>query len=164
MISIWMLKICGKSICRLLELIFKECILNGIFLSEWKKGNGVPIHKKNNRQCLENYHLVSLLPICGKILECLIFNEMFLFLIKNGLILQNEQGFKPGDFCVNQFLSITHEIYKLSDDGFDVRSVFLDISKAFNKVWHEGIIFKLKQNGISGKFLNLLCDFLRKRK
>ena len=42
--------------------------------------------------------------------------------------------------------------------------VFLDISKAFDKVWHEGLIFKLKQNGISGNLLNLLCDFLRNRK
>ena len=48
--------------------------------------------------------------------------------------------------------------------GFDVRCVFLDISKAFDKVWHEGLIFKLKQNDISGNLLNLLCDFLRNRK
>ena len=50
MISIRMLKICGKSICRPLELIFSECISNGVFPSEWKKGNVVPIHKKNDRQ------------------------------------------------------------------------------------------------------------------
>ena len=50
------------------------------------------------------------------------------------------------------------------DDGFDVRRVFLDISKAFDKVWHEGIIFKLKQNDTFGELLNLLCDFLRNRK
>ena len=89
---------------------------------------------------------------------------MFPFFIKNGQISQNQSGFKPGDSCVNQLLSITHEIYKSFDDGFDVRSVFLDISKAFDKVWHEGIIFKLRQNGISGQLLNLLCDFLRNRK
>ena len=48
--------------------------------------------------------------------------------------------------------------------GLKVRCVFLDISKAFDKVWHEGLIFKLKQNGISGNLLNLLCDFLTNRK
>ena len=84
--------------------------------------------------------------------------------LKNSLISQNPSGFKPGDSCVNQLLSITHEIYKSFDDGFDVRSIFLDISEVFSKVWHEGIIFKLKQNGISGVLLNLLCDFLRERK
>ena len=89
---------------------------------------------------------------------------MFLLFIKNGLILQNQSGFKTGDSCVNQLLSLTHEIYKSFDDGLDVRSVFLDISKALDKVWHEDIIFKLKQNGISAELFNLLCDFLRNRK
>ena len=60
---------------------------------------------------------------------------------------------------------MTHEIYKLVGDGCDVRSVFLDISKAFSKeVWHEGIIFKLKQRVIYDGLFNLLCDFLRMRK
>ena len=47
---------------------------------------------------------------------------------------------------------ITHDIYKFFDDGFESRGVLPDISKAFNKVWHEGLIYKLKQNGISGSF------------
>ena len=89
---------------------------------------------------------------------------MFKFFIENELISPNQSGFKPGDSCINQLLAITHEIYKSFDDGFEVRGVFLDISKAFDKVWHEGLIFKLKQNGISGNLLNLLCDFLRNRK
>ena len=50
------------------------------------------------------------------------------------------------------------------DDGFEVSGVFLDISKAFDKVWHNGIIFKLKQNGISGKLVSVLSDFLKARK
>ena len=70
--------------------------------------------------------------------------------------MQKEAAFKPGDSCVNQRFSSTHEICKSFDDEFDVRSVFLDISKAFNKVCHEGIILKLKQNGIFGELLNLL--------
>ena len=69
------------------------------------------------------------------------------------LISPNQSGFKPDDYCINQLLAITHEIYKSFDDGFEVRGVFLDISKAFGKVWHEGLIFKLKQNGISGNSL-----------
>ena len=137
-----------------IAMIWSEYVSNGVFPSKWKKGNAVPIHKKNERQCFENCCPVSLLPNCGKILEPFIFKEMLPFFIKNGLISQNQSGFKPGDSCINQALSITHEIYKSFDDGFDVRSVFLDISKAFDKVWHEGIIFKLKQNGISGELLN----------
>ena len=107
---------------------------------------------------------MSLLPICGKILERLMFNEMFNFFIENKLISSNQSGFKPGDSCINQLLSITHEIYESFDVGLEVRSVFLDISKAFDKVWHDGIIYKLTQNGISGNLLNLLEDFLKERK
>ena len=59
---------------------------------------------------------------------------MFRFFLDNKLITTNHSGFKPGDFCIKQLLSITHEIYKSFDDGLEVRSVFLDISKAFDKV------------------------------
>ena len=86
------------------------------------------------------------------------------FFIEKKLISPNQSGFKPGDSCINQFLAITHEIYKSFDDGFEVRSGSLDISKAFDKVWYEGLIFKLKKNDISGNLPNLLCDFLRNRK
>ena len=92
------------------------------------------------------------------------FNEMFNFFIENKLISSNQSGFKLGDSCINQLLSITHEIYKSFDVGLEVRSAFLDISKAFHKVWHDGIIYKLTQNGISGNLLNLLEDFLKERK
>ena len=105
-----------------------------------------------------------MLPICGKILERLIFSEISRFLIENNFISSNQSGFNPGDSCINQLLSITHEICKSFDDGFEVRGVFLDISKAFDKVWHKGIIFKLQQNGISGKLLRVLSDFLKDRK
>ena len=79
---------------------------------------------------------------------------MFGFFIKNDLISQHQSGFKPGDSCINQSLSVTHEICKWLDKGFHVSSVFLDISEVFNKVWHDGIICKLKQNGMSNNNIN----------
>ena len=79
------------------------------------------------------------------------------------IVAPNPSGFKLSDSCINELLSITHEIYSPFDDGFEVRSVFLDISKAFDKVWHEGYIFKLKQNGISDGLLNILSDFVRNK-
>ena len=93
----------------------------------------MPIHKENNKQCLVSYPPLSLLPVCSKILECLIINEMFPFFIKNGLISPNPSCLKPGDFNFNQILSTTRKICKSFNDGFNARSVFLDISKTFNK-------------------------------
>ena len=100
-----------KSIYKHLEIIFKHCIETGVFSSEWKKTNIVPIHKKGDRQTLESYGPVLPLPICGKILEGLLFNEMFNFFIEKKLISSNQSGFKLGDSCINQLLSITHEMY-----------------------------------------------------
>ena len=159
-ISIRMLKMCGSAIYKPLVIIFKKCLDTGIFPSEWKKGNIVPTHKNGDKQTLKNYRSVSLLSVCGKTLERLMFNEMFKFFIVNELISSNQSGFKLGDSCVNQLVSITHEIYKSFDEGHEVRGVFVDISKPFDKVWQDGITFKLTQNGISGNLLKLLRDFL----
>ena len=89
---------------------------------------------------------------------------MFEFFIANNLISKNQPGFRPGDSCINQLPSITHEVYQSFDDNLEVGDVFLDISKAFDKVWHKGLILKLKQNDISYKILNIITHFLSFRK
>ena len=144
-----MIKICGNSICRPLKLIFQSCLESGKFSTKCKKSNVVPVHKRSDKQILKNYRPISLLPIVGKIFERLLYARMFEFFIANSLISKKQSGFRLGDSCINQILSIAHENYKSFDDNLEVRALFLDISKAFDKVWHNGLIFKLKQNGIS---------------
>ena len=103
----------------------------GVFPQNWKKANVVSIHKKSDKRSTKNYRPVSLPPVCGEIFERLLYN-MFYFFIENDLMSQTQPGSKPGDSCINQLLSITHEIYKSFDDMWEVRGVFLDISKAFD--------------------------------
>ena len=81
------------------------------------------------------------------------------------LLNPNQSGFRPSDSCINQLLAITHEIFEAFDckPSLEVRSVFLDISKAFDKVWHEGLLYKLKSMGISGELYNLLENYLSGR-
>ena len=69
---------------------------------------------------------------------------MFGFFLDKGLISANQSGFKPGDSCINQLLSITHNIYKSFDYSYEIRGVFLDILKAFDNIWHDGLVFKLQ--------------------
>ena len=85
------------------------------------------------------------------------------YFIDNNLITPKQSGFRTGDSCINQLLSITHDIFNSFDNGWEVRGVFLDISKAFDKEWPDGLIYKLQQNEIKGKLLCLLIDFLDNR-
>ena len=117
------------------------------------KGKCYPSSKKGDKQIINNYRPVSLLPIYSNIFEKIIFNSLFEYLEDNKLLINcNQSGFRSGDSCVHQFLSITHEIYKSFDanPSLEVRGIFLDISKAFDRVWHDGLLYKLKLLGICG--------------
>ena len=96
----------------------------------------------------------------------IIFNNLYAYLHRNNLITKNQSGFRPGDSTTNQLLCLLDEIHQASDStkSLEVRAVFLDISKAFDKVWHYGLLFKLEQNGISGNLLRLLQNYLNDRK
>ena len=80
------------------------------------------------------------MPIFGKIFEKIIFNKIYNFLLEENLPNPNQSGFRPSDSCINQLISIALEIFKVFDcnPSLEVRLVFSDISKAFDKVWHEG--------------------------
>ena len=119
-ISIRMLKISSDSICRHLHIIFKTYSRTGKFPLEWKKASIVSIHGKGDRQTIINYRPVSLLPICGKIFERVLYNELFNFLLDNHLIFSKQSGFRPGDSCINQLLSINHEILSAFNIGLEV--------------------------------------------
>ena len=105
------------------------------------------------------------MPICGKIFEKIIFNNLYTFFEANNILSPCQSGFRKGDSCISQLLAITQEIFLNFDanPSLDTRGVFLDISKAFDKVWHEGLLFKLKTYGISGSLLKLIKHFLSNR-
>ena len=159
-----MLKLCPTEIAVPLRMIFQKCIDTGSFPDFWKLANVQPVHKKNDRQIKSNYRPISLLPLCGKILEKIIFDHVYSFLDNNRLISTMQSGFRPGDSCIYQLISITSDIFKNFEKHDETRALFLDISKAFDKVWHEGLIFKLKSNGISGNLLTFFENYLLNRK
>ena len=164
-ISVRMVKICDDSIKKPLSIIYKNCITTGIYPNAWKKSNIVPVHKKGDKQFVNNYRPVSLLPIFGKVFEKILFNSIFEYLQENCLLCDNQSGFQPSDSCEYQLLSIVHDIYASFDCNppKDVRGIFLDISKAFDRVWHEGLIYKMKCIGMTGVPLKLLQNILQNR-
>ena len=115
-----------------------------------KKANVVPIHEKESTNLPKNYRpkwlwvrfplqSISLVPIFRKIHERIIFKELFNHFHQNKLFTRYQSGFLHGDSSISQLLSIVHEINSSfdCDPTTDVSEVFLDISKAFDKVWHE---------------------------
>ena len=99
-----MIKMCDESLVRPLSVIFRSSLNSCIYPNTWKKANVIPIHKKDGKQCVNNYQPVSLLPVFGTVLEKLIFNETYSFFDREKLLNTNQSGFRPSDSCVNQLL------------------------------------------------------------
>ena len=106
-----------------------------------------------------------MLLICGKLFDKLIFDEICDHLVKNDLLTSNQSRFRPGDSAINHLLSITYCMYTAFEElpSRETRAVFLDIFKAFDKVWHEGLLFKLECNGVSCRLLAVIRSYLSNR-
>ena len=153
MISIWMVKLFDASPCKPLELILKSCLESGKFPLELKKAIVIPAHKKGDKQILKNYCPISSLPIAEKIFEKILYNNISIFLKKSNLISLNQLRFKSDDSYINQLLSITHEIYV---NHLTMVLMFV--------VLHKSLLYKSKQNRISGNLLDTMTEILNSRK
>jgi hypothetical protein len=134
------------------------------FPTAWKNAQVVPIFKKGDPSLCTNYRPISLLPCLSKVFEKLLFDHIYNFLISNKLLVPNQSGFIHGDNTVNQLMSICNNISLHFENGEEVVGVFLDLTKAFDKVWHEGLKYKLQKIGISGHIFELLSSYLHERK
>jgi hypothetical protein len=122
-----------------------------------------PVFKKDERYFKNNYRPVSLLPRLSKICEKIIFARLYDFLMEFGFLHPFQSGFRPGHSTISQLTYIIHQIYQCLENGKEVRAVFLDISKAFDRVWHEGLISRLKYLGVRGPLLTWLQSYFSGR-
>ena len=118
------------------------------------------MHKKSSKQYADNCWPVSLLCILGKISERNIFKHVYNHFRENSLITRWQSGFLPESSTVTQLLEMYHQCYNAINECKDLRMVYLDISKAFDRVWHKGLLFKLKKFGIGGNLLKWFSDYL----
>ena len=128
-ISGQMLLFCDDSVVLPLKIIFENILLTSTYPDIWKLANVTPIFKKGDKQLIKNYRTISLLPICGKMFEKIIFNNLYSYLNENNLITKNQPGFRPGGSTTNQLLYLVNEIHQAfeSPKSLEVRAVFLDI-------------------------------------
>ena len=163
MISNKILKEAALPLAEPLSDIFNKSFLSGKFPTSWKCPNVIPIHKKGDRQVTSNYRPISLLSNISKLQERIVHKRLYTHCMENNLLTPHNSGFKPLDSTVNRLIHLTDLIYSGLDDKRDILITFLDISKAFDRVWHTGLLHKLREFGISGPLLKWFSDYLENR-
>ena len=148
-------------ISKLLNLIFKS----GVYPDTWKIANITPVHKKNGAKTDKtNWRPISILPTLSKLAESVIHNRILRHLLDNNIITDKQAAYLPKDSTTNQLVYIVHQIKANWIKKKISHACFLDISAAFDAVWHNALIAKLKQINVIGKPLELLRSYLNNRK
>ena len=143
--------------------LFNQSLRTGTVPIKYKKANVCPVPKKGELSLVSNYRPISLLNSENKLFERLVFKYLFNHLCDNNLS-SLKSGFIPGDSSVNQLTFLYNTFCKAIDSGKEVRAVFCDISKAFDRVWHDGLICKIRAAGVTGEVLAWFNRFLSNRR
>ena len=146
-IPAYLLKRCSVVIAPSLTALFELSLQQGVFPSEWKAANVVPIPKKGDTHEVTNYRPVSLLSQVSKVLERLIFSQVSSF-VENSLY-DLQHGFRCKRSCVTQLLSVLHDLGRTLDSGKETDLIYLDFAKAFDSVSHSKLLFKLNLRSTS---------------
>ena len=159
-----LIKTFNTNLIKPLTLLFNRSLQLGQVPSQWKMANVSAIFKgKGSEDDPSNYRPISITSCVGKILEKIIFKYLYNYLQENQILTKFQSGFRPKDSTVNQLLEIYHTIIENLDNQKDIKFIFCDVSKAFDKVWHKGLLHKLQKYGITGNMLNWFNSYLSGR-
>ena len=146
------------SLCKLLN----KSLSLGTLPEDWKLANVVPAFKKGDKEHCENYRPISLLSIISKVLEPCVFINIKCHL--SHVIDKCQHGFLQGKSCVTNLLETFDYIGRILDNGGRVDTVYLDMSKAFDRISHKKLITKLKECGIGDSLLKWFQSYLSGRR
>jgi len=136
-----LLKHCAHILAKPLAHIFRLSLVHGYFPSVWKIADVVALHKKKSKSNPCNYRPISLLPIVSKVFESVVASRLKRFIHPH--LNPKQFGFRPGHTSLDMLTDLSQRWCDALHAGGEVRAVALDISKAFDKVWHEGLLYKL---------------------
>ena len=131
---------------KVLTRIFNKSLSMAKFPRIWKRANVLPIFKKAEAFIASNYRPVSLLSILAKVFEKIVFKHLYNYFRDHFLITIWQSGFLPGSSTITQLIEIYDQFCNAVNSGKEIRVVFLDISKAFDRVWHRGLLYKLRRS------------------
>ena len=149
------------SLSRLLNNLFQL----GVFPDSWKIAHITPIFKRvGSKNSKTNYRPISILPTLSKVCESIIHERLLSHCTHYNLITERQAAYLKGDSTMTQLIYLVHQIRKSWGQAKLSHGLFLDISAAFDKVWHKGLLAKLEQIGISGAFLTIFQSYLSNRR
>lgn len=158
------LKECASILKTPLRMAFNKFLSNGHFPDIWKVANLTPIPKGGVSNETKDYRPISVTSNIGKILERVVYDHMIEFLLSNNLIFKYQAGFLANNSTETQLIELYHQICSEIDKRHGIQFVFCDYSKAFDKVWHKGLLKKIKSHGIDGNLLHWFESYLVNRK
>ena len=162
-IPVTVLRHCAPELSSILSKIFNLCLKSSTFPTCWKQAVVVPVPKKGDLTNAANYRPISLLSVVGKIFERILNEQIWKHLEAHNLFSDVQFGFRHQRSSADLLAHLTEHISNVLDKQGEARSVALDISKAFDRVWHAGLLHKLSSYGIQDKFLSLISSFLSNR-
>ena len=163
-IPVVVLKNCEPELSYILAKLFNKCLKESCFPDCWKVSLVVPVFKNvGERSTAKNYRPVSLLSVVSKVFEKLVNNRIVDHLEKCGLFSDFQYGFRSSRSTANLLIVVSDRYARAFNRSGATRAVALDISKAFDRVWHAGLLHKLKSYGISGQIFGLISSFLSNR-
>ena len=163
-ISHKMLKLVSNEVSVPLSIIFNRSLSSSLFPDLWKIAHVMPVFKANDPSVTSNYRPISLISCIGKLFERVVYKHIYNFLIENDLIYKYQSGFLPNHSSTHQLIELYHSIITSLEKYEHSILIFCDFSKAFDRVWHKGLLFKLNNYGISGPLLRWITSYLSNRK
>ena len=157
------MKECAEVLAVPLSILFGASFNQAILPRDWKKANITAIFKKGSRTDRTNYRPVSLTSVPCKVMEAIIKDKVMDYMETNGLICNEQHGFRKGRSCLTNLLETFEDWTKTLDEGYGLDIVFLDYRKAFDSVPHQRLILKLRTFGLGVKLQNWIRNFLRTR-
>lgn len=149
---------------QILTNIVNTCIDLCYFPHHFKTAKVIPILKEGkDRKSAISYRPISLLSTIGKIFERVIFIQMNTFVNEKDIIKAEQFGFREGHSTVHQIKRIVNLIINNKKRKISTGMVLIDIEKAFDSVWHDGLIYKLEKINTPIHLIKLLTSFLRNR-